>query len=185
MDIIIIHSLFRLYQFYTHSFVCVHVCTLKQFYHIFRLMLPLPQSRHRTVASQGFLALPFQVVVQSPSHVSMDCSTPGLPVPHHLPEFAQLYVHCIGDVIKPSHPLMISSTSALNLSQHQKQKKVKSLSHIRFFATPWTVAHKAPLVHGIFQARVLEWVAISFSRGSSKPRDQTWVSHIAGRCFTI
>ena len=39
--------------------------------------------------------------------------------------------------------------------------------------------------HGIFQARVLEWVAISFSRGSSWPRDQTCVSHIVGRCFTI
>ena len=40
-------------------------------------------------------------------------------------------------------------------------------------------------VHGIFQARVLEWVAISFFRGSSQPRDRTWVSCIAGRCFTI
>ena len=40
-------------------------------------------------------------------------------------------------------------------------------------------------IHGIFQARVLEWVAISFSRGSSQPRDRTWVSHIVGRRFTI
>ena len=40
-------------------------------------------------------------------------------------------------------------------------------------------------IHGIFQARVLEWVAISFSRGSSWPRDWTQVSRIAGRCFTI
>ena len=40
-------------------------------------------------------------------------------------------------------------------------------------------------VHGIFQARILDWVAISFSRGSSQPRDQTQVSHIAGRRFTI
>ena len=40
-------------------------------------------------------------------------------------------------------------------------------------------------VHGIFQARVLEWVAISFSRGSSRPRDWTWVSRIAGRCFIV
>ena len=40
-------------------------------------------------------------------------------------------------------------------------------------------------VHGIFQARVLEWVAISFSRGSSRPRDQTQVSLIAGRHFTF
>ena len=39
-------------------------------------------------------------------------------------------------------------------------------------------------VHGIFQTRILEWVAISFSRGSSLPRDQTWVSCIAGRFFT-
>ena len=40
-------------------------------------------------------------------------------------------------------------------------------------------------VHGILQARILEWVAISFSRGSSQPRDQTLVSWIAGRFFTI
>ena len=39
-------------------------------------------------------------------------------------------------------------------------------------------------VHGIFQARILEWVAISFSRGSSWPRDWTQVSHIVSRCFT-
>ena len=39
--------------------------------------------------------------------------------------------------------------------------------------------------HGIFQARILEWVSISFSRGSSPPRDQTQVSHIVGRCFTV
>ena len=40
-------------------------------------------------------------------------------------------------------------------------------------------------IHGIFQARILEWVAISFFRGSSQPRDQTQVSCIVGRCFTI
>ena len=40
-------------------------------------------------------------------------------------------------------------------------------------------------VHGIFQTRVLEWVVISFSRGSSWPRDQTQVSRIVGRRFTL
>ena len=40
-------------------------------------------------------------------------------------------------------------------------------------------------VHGIFQARVLEWIAISFSRGSSRPRDWTQVSCIIGRRFTL
>ena len=39
-------------------------------------------------------------------------------------------------------------------------------------------------VHGILQARIVEWIAISFSRGS-RPRDQTWVSHIRGIFFTI
>ena len=44
---------------------------------------------------------------------------PSLPVPHHFLEFAQVYVPCISDAIQPSHPLMPSSPSALNLAQHQ------------------------------------------------------------------
>ena len=40
-------------------------------------------------------------------------------------------------------------------------------------------------IHGIFQAIVLEWIAISFSRGSSRPRDRTQVSHIIDRRFTV
>ena len=40
------------------------------------------------------------------------------------------------------------------------------------------------IVHGILQARILEWVAFPFSRGSSQPRDRTQVSHIAGRFLT-
>ena len=40
-------------------------------------------------------------------------------------------------------------------------------------------------VHGIFQARILEWVTISFPRGSSQPRDRTQVSFTVGRCFTV
>ena len=47
-----------------------------------------------------------------------DCSAPGLPVPHHLLKFAQIHVHCIGDAIWPSDPLMPSSP-ALNLSWHE------------------------------------------------------------------
>jgi len=65
----------------------------------------------------------FVVVFQSPSHVwlcnPMDSSMPGLPVPHYLPEFAQVHVHCTDDAIQPSHPLTPSSPSALDLFQHQ------------------------------------------------------------------
>ena len=48
----------------------------------------------------------------------MDCSMPGLPVHHQLPEFTQTHVHRVGDAIQPSHPLLSPST-AFNLSQHQ------------------------------------------------------------------
>ena len=43
----------------------------------------------------------------------------------------------------------------------------------------------APLSMGILQERKLEWIAMLFSRGSSRPRDRTQVSHIAGRVFTV
>ena len=49
----------------------------------------------------------------------MDCSTPGFPVHHQLPELAQTHVHWVGDAIQPSHPLSSPSPPAFNLSQHQ------------------------------------------------------------------
>ena len=49
----------------------------------------------------------------------MNCSKPGLPVHHQLPEFMQTHVHWIDDDIKPSHPLSSPSLPAFNLSQHQ------------------------------------------------------------------
>ena len=63
---------------------------------------------------------------------------------------------------------------------------VLTVSHVQLFVTPWT-SFSLPVssVHGILQTRILEWVAISFSRGSSRPRNQTWVSLVAGRCFAI
>ena len=49
----------------------------------------------------------------------MNRSTPGLPVHHQLPEFAQTYVHQVSDAIQPSHPLLSPSPPAPNPSQHQ------------------------------------------------------------------
>ena len=75
---------------------------------------------------------------------------------------------------------------AISFSNAWKWKvKVKSLSRVPASATPWTAAYQAPLSMGFFQARVLEWAAIFFSRGSSRPRDRTWVSLIVGRHFTV
>ena len=56
--------------------------------------------------------------------------------------------------------------------------KLKSLSSVQLFVTLWTI------VHGILQARILDWIAFPFSRESFKPRDQTQVFHIAGGFFT-
>ena len=49
----------------------------------------------------------------------MDCSMPGLPVHHLLPEPTQIQVHCIGDAIQPSYPLLPPSLLAFSLYQHQ------------------------------------------------------------------
>ena len=59
----------------------------------------------------------------------MDCSTPGLPVHHQLPEFTQTHVHRVGDAIQPSHPLSSTSPPAFNLSQHRGLFQSVSSSH--------------------------------------------------------
>ena len=64
-----------------------------------------------------------------------------------------------------------------------KWSEVKSLSHVQL-CDPMDCSLPGSSVHGIFLARILEWVVISFSRGTSQPRDRTQVSRIVGRCFT-
>ena len=63
--------------------------------------------------------------------------------------------------------------------------KWKLFSHVWLFVTPWTVALQAPLFVGILQVRILEWVAVSFSSGSSQSGDWTQVSCITGGFFTV
>ena len=63
----------------------------------------------------------------------------------------------------------------------------KRLGHLNVKVTQLGLTPCNPMdytVHGILQARILEWVAFPFSRGSSQPRNQTWVSCTAGRFFT-
>ena len=57
-----------------------------------------------------------------------------------------------------------------------------NLSKLREIVKDREALHAA--VHGVSQARILEWIAISYSRGSSQPRNQTHVSYLAGRFFT-
>jgi len=76
--------------------------------------------------------------------------------------------------------LFISSLSLSSL----KVKVLVSQSHLSL-SDPMDFSLPGSSVHGILQARIMEWTAISFFRGSSRPRDQTRVSCTAGRFFTI
>ena len=80
----------------------------------------------------------------------MDCSRPGSPVLHYLPELAQIHDHWVSNATSPSHPLPPSSSFAFNPSQHQdlfqflplifeKIVKGKSISRDRLFVTPWPI----------------------------------------------
>ena len=71
--------------------------------------------------SRVFSTVQFSSVAQSCPTLCdpMNCSTPGLPVHHQLPEFTQTHVPRVSDAIQPSHPLSSPSPPAFNLSQHQ------------------------------------------------------------------
>ena len=77
-----------------------------------------------------------------------------------------------------TNALMLGQKQDIYVVARRSEVKWKSLSHIQL---------RDPMdytVHGILQARILEWVAFPFSRESSQPRDQTQVSGTAGRFFT-
>ena len=78
-----------------------------------------------------FSSVPFTVVTQSCLTLCdpMDCSMPGLPVHHQLPELTQTHVHWIGDAIHPFHPLSSPSPPTFNLSQYQGLFQWVSSSH--------------------------------------------------------
>ena len=77
----------------------------------------------------------------------------------------------------------------LKISSIQRTPHLKYLKWSRSVVSdslrPVDCSPPSSSVHGSLQARILEWVAISFSRGSSRPRDWTQVSHIAGRRFNL
>ena len=74
----------------------------------------------------------FSCSVMSDSSCPMNCSTPGLPVHHQLPEFTQTHVHWVDDAIQPSHPLSSPSPPAFNPSQHQGPFSNESALRIRW-----------------------------------------------------
>ena len=95
---------------------------------------PLKSARFYELCNWKWL-FPFLlvVVVQSLSRIWLFAtpwtSTPGFPVHHHLPEFAQSHVHWVGDTVQPAHSLSSPSPPAFNLSQHQGPFQLVTCSH--------------------------------------------------------
>ena len=76
----------------------------------------------------------------------MDCSTPGFPVHHQLPELDQTHVHWVNDAIQPSHPLSSPSPPAFNLSQHQGLFKWVSFLHQVAKVLEFQLQHQSGLI---------------------------------------
>ena len=101
----------------------------------------------------------------------MDCSTPGFPSSHQLPELAQTHVHWVSDAIETSHPLLSHSPPAFNLSLYSWGNcifgGVCMLSCVRLFAIPWTAARQAPLFMGFSRQEYWSGLWFIFRRGIS------------------
>ena len=77
----------------------------------------------------------------------MDCSMPGFPVHHQIPELIQIYIHRVGDAIQPSH----STVTGAELTQGKKVLYLCTqhhFGHVQLFATLWTVACQASVSTG-------------------------------------
>ena len=126
---------------------------------------------------------------------SMDCRMPGFPVHHQLPELAQTHVHQVSDIIPPSHPLsshhLILCHPLLLLPSIFPSIKVPSNESVLCIRWPkyWGCSFSTSPSNeysGFHKGspRILEWIAYHFSRQSSRPRNRTRVSGIAGGFFT-
>ena len=97
----------------------------------------------------------------------MNCSMPGLPVHHQLPESTQIHVHRVGDAIQPSHPSS-SPSSALNLSQHQGFFKWISSSHQVAKVLEFQLQHQSFQSHpGLISFR-MDWLDLLAVQGTLK-----------------
>ena len=89
------------------------------------------------------------------------------------------------ELVMPSNHLILCCPLLLLPSILWKWSEIEVAQSCLTLCDPMDCRLPGSSVHGIFQAIVLEWIAISFSRGSSWPRDGTWVSHILDRRFTV
>ena len=109
----------------------------------------------------------------------MDCSTPGFPVLHQLPEFAQTHVHQVNDTIQPSHPLSSPSPPAFNLSQHQGLFQWVSSSHqvVKTGASSFSIS-PSNAYSGLISFR-MDWLDLLAVQGTLKSLLQHHSSNVS------
>ena len=110
----------------SYSLVISEVTLNTHIWKEFIIIMVLELHNDRLVINENESSVQFSSVAQSCPTLCdpMNCSTPGLPVHHQLPEFTQIHVHRVSDAIQPSHPLSSPSPPVPNPSQHQSHKWV-------------------------------------------------------------
>ena len=98
----------------------------------------------------------------------MDCSMPGFPVLHYLPEFAQTHVHRVSDVFQPFHPLSPPFPPPFNLSQHQGLFQCVGSSHqvAKYWSFSFNISHSNEY-SGLISFRI-EWFDLLAVQGTLK-----------------
>ena len=130
----------------------------------------------RSVASNGFSLAQFSSAAQSCLTLCnpMDCSMPGFPVHHQLPELAQTCVHQVNDAIQTSHPLSFHSPPAFNLSQHQGLFFPSSGQSIRVSASTSVLPKN---IQDWFPLGWTDWICLQ-SKGLSRVFSNTTVQKL-------
>jgi len=112
----------------------------------------------------------FSAVIQSCPTLCdpMNCSTPGLPVHHQLPESTQTHVHRVSDAIQPFHPLSSLSPPALNLSQHQSIFQSVSSSHQVAKVLEFQLQHQSFQEYSGLISFKMDWLDLFAVQGTLK-----------------
>ena len=117
----------------------------------------------------------------------MDCSTPGFPVHHQLPELTQTHVHRVGDAIQPSHSLSSPSHPTFSLSQHQSLFQWVSSSHQVAKYWHFSFSISPPVnIQDWFPLGLTGWISLQSRRLSGSmvenlsAREEAWVRSLVG-----
>ena len=106
---------------------------------------------------------------------SMDCSTPGLSVPHHLPKFAHVHVHCISDAIQPSHPLspLLFLPSLFPRDRDFSNESVVCIRWLKYWRFSFSISPSNG-IQGWFPLRLIGLISV-LSKGLSRVFSSTTV----------